>query len=293
MRIAVLGDVLLDHNIFVKAKKVASEGPVIAFEEQSEEYSLGGAGNVAAMCKALGAEVVLCGVVGKDGQGGRISDECIQRDIETKLIANGEHATTVKKRYFDIRDGQRHLVARFDRDCGYQCDANDARVFVKRIQEFKPDAVIIQDHGKGVVNRDLVKLVTQEQWATFIDPCRTTHPTMNSHVIVGGDSEICTDQNYRTMHDMVFKMGAGGVAFYPAMSDQMEFLIEAYCKRPVDTVGAGDQFISALVVERLLGESWKEACHVASIAAAIKSGRYGTKPVTYEEIHAYQIGTMW
>ena len=92
MKIAVVGDIMVDRSVFVKAKKICTEAPIPVFEEVGEEWSLGGAAGVAAMCKALSAEVLLCGVIG-DGDHGSDGDIveslCFEKEITHKIIRRG------------------------------------------------------------------------------------------------------------------------------------------------------------------------------------------------------------
>src|SRR5437762_4514769 len=67
-RIAVLGDCMLDRYLWGRVDRISPEAPVPVVEVERESVSLGGAGNVAANLAALGAEPVLLGVMGADGE---------------------------------------------------------------------------------------------------------------------------------------------------------------------------------------------------------------------------------
>src|SRR5712675_422935 len=68
-RVLVLGDLMLDHYLWGRCERISPEAPVPIVEIERESFTLGGAGNVAANLKALGAEPVLIGVVGADAEG--------------------------------------------------------------------------------------------------------------------------------------------------------------------------------------------------------------------------------
>src|SRR4249920_4093495 len=68
-RVAVLGDVMLDRYLWGRVDRISPEAPVPVVEIERESLALGGAGNVAANLKALGAEPVLVSVVGDDADG--------------------------------------------------------------------------------------------------------------------------------------------------------------------------------------------------------------------------------
>lgn len=281
MRICVVGDCMVDRNIFIRAKKLCTEAPVPVFEEHSEEWTLGGAANVAAMCKALGAEVLLVGVCGVDEASEQMRRLLFWYDIEHDIEGDTQCQTTVKKRYFDVRDGQRHLVSRFDRDCQYKCTREDAEWFASNIYDWKPDAVIIQDHGKGIVCTELLSKLSARH-EVFIDPAKTT-PPINA-IWISGIDELPTDVLLLSNHGgVIIKKGADGISSL----DPDVFDMPAYCEKPVASCGAGDEFLAAFVVARMDGKSWREACEWASIASAIQVGRHGMTPVTREEIAAW------
>ncbi|HOQ50092.1 MAG TPA: PfkB family carbohydrate kinase, partial [Candidatus Kapabacteria bacterium] len=65
-RIAVIGDVMLDRYFWGSVSRVSPEAPVPVVDLESETFHLGGAANVAANLKSLGARPYLFGVLGCD-----------------------------------------------------------------------------------------------------------------------------------------------------------------------------------------------------------------------------------
>src|SRR6188768_1347294 len=68
-RVLVVGDVMLDRYVWGNAERISQEAPVILLRADRREERLGGASSVAAMLRALGAEVSLLGIVGRDADG--------------------------------------------------------------------------------------------------------------------------------------------------------------------------------------------------------------------------------
>src|SRR6266849_2539531 len=98
-RIAVLGDLMLDHYLWGTASRLSPEAavPVVDFVEQSE--CLGGAGNVAANLAALGARVDAFGAIGNDEPGHALQKCFRAASIGDKgIIADSKRVTTVKTR---------------------------------------------------------------------------------------------------------------------------------------------------------------------------------------------------
>src|ERR1051326_5993564 len=63
-RVLVVGDVMLDRYIWGNAERISQEAPVPLFRADKREERLGGAGSVATMLRAMGADVALATVVG-------------------------------------------------------------------------------------------------------------------------------------------------------------------------------------------------------------------------------------
>src|SRR6266496_677801 len=79
--IAVLGDCMLDRYLWGRVDRISPEAPVPVVEIERESFSLGGAGNVAANLRALGAEAALVSVVGQDADGDQLLAALGERGI--------------------------------------------------------------------------------------------------------------------------------------------------------------------------------------------------------------------
>ena len=65
----VIGDVMLDHYIWGDATRISPEAPVPVVEISRDTYTAGGAGNVAANLRTMGARAEVWGWIGKDSAG--------------------------------------------------------------------------------------------------------------------------------------------------------------------------------------------------------------------------------
>src|SRR5712692_3940097 len=83
-RVLVVGDLMLDRYVWGDAERVSQEAPVVLLHADKKEERLGGASSVATMLRALGARVSIVGVVGNDGDAGKIrqllADLCIDHE---------------------------------------------------------------------------------------------------------------------------------------------------------------------------------------------------------------------
>ena len=75
-RILVIGDVILDHYVFGRCDRISPEAPVPIMSETTSEYRAGGAANVAKNLVALGCDVTLFGITGRDKDAKTLENLC-------------------------------------------------------------------------------------------------------------------------------------------------------------------------------------------------------------------------
>src|SRR5438445_542842 len=108
VRVACVGDLMVDRFVYGEVTRVSPEAPVPVLARSRELMMLGAAGNVARNVAALGGEVSLVGVIGDDGEGKRalrLVEE--EKGVEPYLVVDSERPTTLKTRF--ISHGQQLL----------------------------------------------------------------------------------------------------------------------------------------------------------------------------------------
>jgi len=102
-RLLVVGDVMLDCTIRGTVKRVSPEAPVPVLESTYTVYGAGGAANVAANARQLGAAVDVVGNVGAGAEGGRLRRILRIRTPDALIAATAlEHGLTLVTR--NVRD---------------------------------------------------------------------------------------------------------------------------------------------------------------------------------------------
>lgn len=246
MNLLVVGDVMTDIDITCEIVKWYGDAPVL--RELSRIERPGGAANVAEMCKALGAEVLLCGV----------------------LDTNRE--PTIKRRF--LVEG--NLIARHDTEttAPYLWSIAEQAILLDFLSG--ADGVIVADHGKGFVQRTLLEMACCSDVPVFIDPVPTTPVVHGDNITwIGSDSEIPTDMRGRK----IIKLGRDGVRFFTCEHGWQTLPSE--CLDCVDDVGAGDQFIASFAVAMVSGCCLSDAVYYANRDAGEQCRRTGIRPVTH------------
>src|SRR5579883_3059820 len=99
VRLWVVGDLMLDEYVVGAVDRISPEAPVPVVRVRDTEYRLGGAANVARQAAALGANVNLAGMVGRDAAGDRLLELCRAVGLDTSAVVQlADRATTRKLR---------------------------------------------------------------------------------------------------------------------------------------------------------------------------------------------------
>ena len=86
-RILCVGDVMLDRFVQGDVSRISPEAPVPVFRWTSERKMLGGAGNVVANLRALGAKVSLACRIGRDADGAAAAELVAAQGAELTIMA--------------------------------------------------------------------------------------------------------------------------------------------------------------------------------------------------------------
>ena len=112
IKIAVVGDIMLDDYIIGDVERISPEAPVPIVKVKEERFVLGGAANVISNLASLGAQTISFGIVGNDFDGKRLIKELENKKIDISgIIKTNDRPTIVKRR---ITSGQQQLL-RIDR----------------------------------------------------------------------------------------------------------------------------------------------------------------------------------
>src|SRR3984957_2956535 len=139
-RVLVIGDVMLDRYIWGDAERISQEAPVILLRADRREERLGGASSVATMLRALGAKVMLAGIVGNDHDAGRIRQMLTDQSIDHEaVITDVGRPSTVKERFVG-RAQHRHpqQMIRVDYEDRRAIDATIGQALVEVIAQQLP-----------------------------------------------------------------------------------------------------------------------------------------------------------
>jgi rfaE bifunctional protein kinase chain/domain len=275
MKIAVIGDIMIDRYIYGTSNRISPEAPVPVVLEKEIKDVLGGAGNVYNNLKGLGVDVLLCGVVGDFEDLGDLLP------IKNGLIEKG--ITTYKKRII-VNEQQ---ILRIDKEEKHNLDDSDIDEIINSVNEFNPDAIIISDYNKGVVTKKLIHKVKQ------FDCLKIGDPKVNIDIFAGFDTITPNEKEWKnhngkmTTDAVLLTLGSKGMILYEDDEHEMEYEIKTTAKSVYDVTGAGDTVIATYTYFRILRYSRYAAANFANIAAGIVVGKAGTSFIRLEDMNEY------
>src|SRR5438477_697803 len=159
-RVLVVGDAMMDRYVWGDAERISQEAPVILLKADRREERLGGASSVATMLRALGAKVMLAGIVGNDHDGGRIRQMLTDLAIDHEaVITDITRPSTVKERYVgraQHRHPQQMMRVDYEDRRAISDAIRDQIMLVIQSQLKKTDVVLISDYDKGVCTPSLL-----------------------------------------------------------------------------------------------------------------------------------------
>ena len=302
--VLVVGDIMLDEDIWSKVNLISPEAPVPVANVVSTVYTPGGAGNVANNIQALGGKAYLVGVVGKDAPKDKLFETLKGNRIGTdKIIVDDNRPTTLKSRLI----AHEQQVVRVDRekkspisDRLSQRVLESAKTVIDEV-----DALLISDCDKGVVTskvaRDLIAMAKEQGKIVSIDPKGTDYQKYKEATIVTpnrGELEIVTKTVIPDESSLV-KVGQKILeelrAEFILITKREEGMslferggrithIPTVASEVYDVTGAGDTVVATLTLALAAGVKIREAAELSNWAAGTVVRKVGTTTVTREEL---------
>ena len=149
LRIAVVGDAMLDVYLRGDVDRISPEAPVPVVRVRDRKDALGGAANVAQNVAALGARVELVAVVGGDDAGARLTQMLNALGGDTRGLVKTARPTTTKTRVL----ARSQQLLRVDEEVDSDCLDSEVEALLAAIDRAvaDADALVLEDYNKGVL----------------------------------------------------------------------------------------------------------------------------------------------
>jgi D-glycero-beta-D-manno-heptose-7-phosphate kinase len=172
-KVLIVGDVMVDSYIWGAVERISPEAPVPVVAVRKRDFRLGGAANVGLNVAALGAEPILCALVGNDADGDRLRQRMQERGLtDAGLVTSHQRPTTVKTR---VICGHQHIV-RVDEEWDNPATREEENALLLAIEKLMPQCqvVIFEDYDKGTLTprviAETIALAKKHGIPTVVDP---------------------------------------------------------------------------------------------------------------------------
>ncbi len=316
-KILVIGDLMLDEFLWGKVTRISPEAPVPVVDIQRRAAYPGGAANVARNLASLGAQAGLAGIIGQDVPGEHLVQLLKEERIATGSIRKSPlRPTTHKTRvcaitrqlhdHLEIEDQQQ--IVRVDEESRKPLDPESKRWLFERLRAeiSTHDAVIIEDYAKGLIDQELVTLVTTEAKAhgkiVAIDPNPNNpldwsggtvlKPNRREIFLAAGlpysqdEAEVLKAaailQKTHAIRYLLITLSEAGMLLVE--QGQKPYHTPTRAQDVFDVSGAGDTAIAAFTLALAAGATGIEAAEIANHAAGVVVGKLGTATLNVEEL---------
>lgn len=297
-RVLVVGDVMLDRYWFGEVERISPEAPVPVVHVTRQEDRLGGAANVAKNAAALGAQVGLLSVVGRDEPGERVAALLAETGIASHLHRDDQLPTTIKLRVI----GRRQQLVRVDFE-----DAPSREVLADKLGQFvellaQYDVVVMSDYGKGGLTH-ISRMIDAARTAgrpVLVDPKGDDYGRYEGATILTPNRAELREVVGRWSSEedlaarvagLVATLGLDALLLTRAEEGMTLFErggarydVPAEAREVFDVTGAGDTVIATLAAAIGAQATFRDAVAIANRAGGIVVGKFGTSVVTGDEL---------
>jgi D-beta-D-heptose 7-phosphate kinase/D-beta-D-heptose 1-phosphate adenosyltransferase len=303
-RVVVVGDIMLDRYLIGDTDRLSPEAPVPVVTVAERHAALGGAANVAANVAALGAQCLLVGVVGDDGDGAAIRQELAVGRLEDRFVLTiAGRPTTSKTRI--IARGQQ--IVRIDDEVDTLLEGQDLSRLVTAARDAlsDADALLLEDYNKGalspgvivavmeVAKRRGIPIIVDPKYRQFFEYQGATVFKPNRRELESALGAAVDLQNGNALPEVLARLkvdnllvtlGAEGMVLVTKDGNLTQ--IPSIARQIYDVSGAGDTVTAWLGTALAAGASIREAAQLANYAAGVEVGKPGVATVSPEEVLA-------
>lgn len=309
IRALVIGDVMLDSYLEGTASRICSEAPVPVVRKTGEERVPGGAGNTAVNLRALGAQVDLIGITGRDAPGRMLREALAGHGIDDRFLVEDQQATTHHKLRVVAQD---QYLVRYDEGDTWNCSPATSRRLLAHLEWLYPqvDVVIISDYCYGAAPAavlDRLRALRSNQPIPLIVDSKNLHAyrDMDATVVTPNlveaqsaagrvahrDGPIDLDETTaigRRLRDEIrsecvaVTLGADGVLVVDGEPELAH--VVTHSVRCVSDIGAGDSFAAALGLGLAAGAQTRMAARIGIEASALAVMSRRTALVRYRDL---------
>jgi D-beta-D-heptose 7-phosphate kinase/D-beta-D-heptose 1-phosphate adenosyltransferase len=306
VKVAVIGDFMLDTYTVGKVRRISPEAPVSVLHVQKEESRAGGAGNVVLNLLSLGAHVCAVGRIGADQAGHVLRQSLMESGSDVSGIAIQErYHTPIKNRL--IADSQQVLRVDFENASPIPFDLENQILEELPANISDVQIIAVSDYAKGFLSRRLlsgiIELAHQKGIRVIIDPKGDDFSKYAGADIIKPNlseayaaAKLPADAPLDLVAEKILEHGEfahliitrseAGISLFSRnggrIGERHDFPVRS--REVKDVTGAGDTVLATLSAALANGLDLKLALQLSNVAAGIAIERIGCVRVTLADL---------
>jgi len=315
LNVLIIGDVMIDAYYFGKVDRISPEAPVPIVSVNKKESRLGGAANVALNIKALGANPILCTIIGDDEKGKSFNKLLKTEKLSTNgIISSNERITTVKTRII----GNKHQVLRVDSENNHPLSEKEYSKLYQSIttiiENNTIDVVIFQDYDKGIITQKLIEEVihicNNNNIPTAIDPKKINLSFYKNVTLFKPNlKELKEGLNIEINPSTIVEIEAAIDLLNTTQKNKINFItlsefgvfikdgnskkhIPSHERNISDVSGAGDTVISVASLCLALNQPIEMIAEIANLAGGLVCENIGVVPIDKDQLLSEAIAKL-
>lgn len=307
LNVLVIGDVMIDAYMWGDVTRISPEAPVPVVSITNKESRLGGAANVALNIQAMGANPILCAVIGNDDNAKVFTDLLKKQKLVSKgIIKDKNRTTTVKTRII----GNNHQMLRVDDEIETDINIKTNNALIKLIKQLidksNIEVIVFEDYDKGCITPGLISSIVayanKLNIPTVVDPKKKnfleySNVTMfkpnlkelkeglkiefdhkNIEELKKASSKFIKKQK---ISNLLITLSEMGVYIHSTKSKK---LIPAHIRNISDVSGAGDTVVSVAALCLALNLPNELTATIANLAGGLVCEKIGVVPIDKKQL---------
>jgi rfaE bifunctional protein kinase chain/domain len=305
-RIAILGDVMMDAYVIGSVTRISPEAPVPIVSLSKKENRLGGAANVALNIVSLGAEAIICSVVGDDSEAEELIQIFDKENVNSSGIVRSRYRkTTVKTRII----GNNQQLLRVDYEQIDPISTDEENQLIQKVADLIQtgiDALIFEDYNKGVLTERVISevlyLCKTANIPTTVDPKRDNFfaykgvtlfkpnlkelkEGLNVHFDISNkeafENAVLQLEDKLQNENTFITLSEHGVFIKSA---EEKIYIPAHIRTIADVSGAGDTVISVATLCLAIGLPIEKVAAYANLAGGLVCEKSGVVSIEKDQL---------
>ena len=302
-KVLIIGDAMIDSYLWGEVNRMSPEAPVPVVEVKKHENRLGGAANVALNLRALGANPILCSVVGTGNRGVLFKKLMKESNLSTEgVLSTNKRKTTIKTR---VIAENKHQLRIDEEETSPIIQAEEfLNLTISLMNDI--DVIILQDYNKGVLTTDIIEGViasaNKKGIPTIVDPKKQNFNSYKNCTIfkpnlaeIKAGMQIDFDVNNiaeikKSTAKLRKQLSAKGVLLTLSergicINSEKEFKhTPAFKRNIIDVSGAGDTVISVASLCLASSMDYTELSVLSTLAGGIVCEEVGVVPINKEKL---------